>query len=66
MIQETPPLLVWREMRVATALAAEREGLRQRIEKLPAHSFRRVELTAQLRAITARQLRLEARMGSGR
>lgn len=55
------PLLTWREDAAAARLADERRQLRERIERLPPMSHRRVELMARLKQMTADELRLEAR-----
>ena len=52
------PLFTWREDAEADRLAAERVLLRQRIDRLPPMSHRRVELSARLRQMTADELRL--------
>ena len=55
------PLLTWREDAAAARLADERRQLRERIERLPPMSHRRVELMARLKQMTADELRLEVK-----
>ena len=55
------PLLSWREDAAITRLRAERMELAARISAQPRMSHRRVELTARLKELTARELQLCAR-----
>lgn len=59
----TLPLLSWREDAAVARLRAERMELAARIAALPKMSHRRVELTARLKELTARELRLCAQTG---
>lgn len=61
-----PPLLVWTELAAIDRLQAERQDLKHRIERLPPHSFRRIELEARLRVVTARQLQIQTEIGDNR
>lgn len=68
---DPPPLFVWSELAAIDRLQAERCELKRRIELLPPRSFRRVELEARLRLVTAQQLELQnsirtARIGERR
>jgi len=57
------PLLAWAELAVIARLEEEREALRHRVERLPRHSHRRIELEVRLRLITSQQLAAEANRG---
>jgi hypothetical protein len=52
------PLLSWREDAALARLRADRAALAARIAALPPMSHRRVELTARLKEMTARELAL--------
>ncbi|MFH1796289.1 MAG: hypothetical protein ABIF45_17505 [Pseudomonadota bacterium] len=56
---DPPPLFVWSELAAIDRLQAQREELMRRIALLRPHSFRRVELEARLRLVTAQQLELQ-------
>jgi len=58
------PLFAWREDQEIARLAEKRTGLIRRIALLPCRSHRRVELEAELRSVTARQLELENTHGT--
>lgn len=55
-----PSLFVWREQSEILHLQAQRDGLLARIQQLRPHCHRRIVLQAQLRDLTARQLKLES------
>ncbi|MFA7604052.1 MAG: hypothetical protein WCY29_13665 [Novosphingobium sp.] len=57
------PLLVWREQDEIGRIQILREALCERIDTLRPHSHRRIELQAQLRELTVRQLELERKLG---
>ncbi|WP_163266495.1 hypothetical protein [Chelativorans alearense] len=53
------PLFVWREVSELERLEHEAHTLAVRISRLKPHAHYRVELQARLKALRARQLRLE-------
>lgn len=55
-----PSLFAWREQGEIARLQAQRDCLLARIRQLRPHCHRRIVLQAQLRDLTARQLKLEA------
>lgn len=63
---DPPPLFVWSELAAIDRLQAEREELKRRIALLKPHAFRRVELEARLRLVTAQQLELQNLIGDRR
>lgn len=54
------PLLSWREDAALSRLRADRADLAARIAVLPRMNHRRVELTARLKELTARELALSS------
>jgi hypothetical protein len=60
------PLFVWTEQSEIDRLQVERENLVSRIGQLRPHAHHRIELEARLRAITARQMALQVKIGGAR
>jgi hypothetical protein len=63
---EPPPLFVWSELSAIDRLQTERSDLQRRIAMLKPHAFRRIELEARLRLVTAQQLELQNAIGDRR